>query len=45
MPAVGAKRVANVVNAIEKWDPFTHKFSLKALALDDGLRLRPPNSE
>ena len=36
MPAVGAKRVQNVVNAIEKWVPFTPKFSQRRWLL--GLR-------
>ena len=43
MPAVGAKRVQNVVNAIEKWVPFTPKFSQRRWLLE--LRSRPPNSE
>ena len=40
MPAVSAKRVQNVVNAIEKWVPFTPKFSQRRWLL--GLRPRPP---
>ena len=43
MPAVGAKRVQNVVNAIEKWVPFTPKFSQRRWLL--GPRPRPPKSE
>ena len=43
MPAVGAKRVQNVVNAIEKWVPFTPKFSQRRWLL--GLCPRPPNSD
>ena len=43
MPAVCARIVQNVVNAIEKWVPFTPKFSQRRWLL--GLRPRPPNSE
>ena len=42
-PAVGAKRVENDVNAIQKCVPFTSKCSQKRWRL--GLRPRPPNSE
>ena len=38
--AVGAKRVENGVNAIQKWVPFTPKCSQKLWRL--GLRSRPP---
>ena len=41
--AVGAKRVENGVNAIQKWVPFTPKCSKKHWRL--GLRPRPSNSE
>ena len=45
MPAVGAKRVQNVISANEKWVPFTPEFSQRRWLL--GLRPDPqtPNSE
>ena len=43
MPAVGAKRVENVVDAIEKLNPFIHKFSPRHWRMR--LIPRPPNSE